>query len=227
MNSIRLLAAFVAAVCVSIVATPAIAQSARARATANVDLAARLQEVEHDPKLTTTLLKTGRKVAAVCDNCHGESGNSPKPDVPNLAGQSPAYLLEQLRQYANGQRPDFFMEGMIKVMTSDEKVGMAMFYAKQGVVYKPTANLALAARGQALYNKACTRCHDEDGLGDEKIARIAGQQPEYLRLALNRYRTGSGARLDERMVINVKQMTQADIDAVVAFVVSMGATPVE
>jgi cytochrome c553 len=225
--SIRLLAALVSGLCVGILATPAIAQSARARATANVDLAARLKEVEHDPKLTTALLKTGRQVASVCDNCHGESGNSPKPDVPNLAGQSPAYLLEQLRQYANGQRPDFFMEGMIKVMTSDEKVGMAIFYAKQGVVYKPTANFALAARGQALYNKACTRCHDEDGLGDEKIARIAGQQPEYLRLALKRYRTATGSRLDERMVINVKQMTQADIEAVVAFVVSMGVTSTE
>jgi cytochrome c553 len=107
-------------------------------------------------------------------------------------------------------------------MTSDEKVGMAIFYAKQSVLYKPTANPALAARGQALYNKACTRCHDEDGLGDEKVARVAGQQPDYLRLALKRYRTGTGARLDERMAINVKQMTEADIDAVVAFVVSMG-----
>ena len=227
MSSIRLLAALVAGLCVSIVATPAIAQPARARATANVDLAARLQEVERDPKLTTALLNTGRKVAAVCDNCHGESGNSPKPDVPNLAGQNPAYLLEQLRLYATGQRPDVFMEGMIKVMNSDEKVGMALFYAKQRVVYKPVANAAQVARGQTLYNKACTRCHDEDGLGDEKVARIAGQQPDYLRLALKRYRTGPSARLDERMVINVKQMTEADLNAVVAFVVSMGAISIE
>lgn len=221
MSSIRLLAALVVGSCVGILATPAVAQPARARATANVDLAARLQEVERDPKLTAALFKTGQKVAAVCDNCHGESGNSPKPDVPNLAGQHPAYLLEQLRQYATGQRPDRFMEGMIRVMNSDEKVGMALFYAKQRVVYKPAANPVLVAHGRDLYGKACTRCHDDEGLGDEKIARIAGQQPEYLRLALQRYRTGTNARLDERMVINVRKMNDADINALVAFVMSM------
>jgi len=225
--SIRLVAVLVAGFCVGILATPAIGQSARARATANVDLAARLEGVQHDPKQTAALLKTGQKVAAVCDNCHGESGNSPKPDVPNLAGQNPAYLLEQLRLYANGQRSDIFMEGMIKVMTSDEKVGMALFYAKQNVTYKSTTNSALAARGQELYNKGCTRCHDEDGLGDEKVARIAGQQPDYLRFALKRYRTGTGARLNERMAINVKRLTDADVEAVIAFVMSLGAVSVE
>lgn len=202
-------------------ARPAFAQPAKARATAHVNLAARLQEVEGDPQLTAALFKTGRKVAAVCDNCHGEGGNSPTPDVPNLAGQNTAYLLEQLRRYATGQRRDEFMEGMIKVMNSDEKVGMALFYAKQRVAYKPAANPALVAHGKELYGKACTRCHDDDGLGDEKIARIAGQQPDYLRQALQRYRTGANARLDERMVINVKKMNDADIAALVAFVMSM------
>jgi len=220
-TSIRLLAALVAGLCVGILATPAIAQPSRARATANVNLGARLQEVEGDPKLTATLFRIGGKVAAVCDNCHGEGGNSPKPDVPNLAGQNPAYLLEQLRQYATGQRPDEFMEGMIRVMNSDEKVGMSLFYAKQRVIHKPAKNPAQVARGQLLYTTACADCHDADGLGDENIARVAGQQPEYLRLALKRYRVGIGARLHPRMVSSVKPMTDVDIEAVVAYLMSM------
>lgn len=77
-------------------------------------------------------------------------------------------------------------------------------------------------QGQAPYSKAFTRCHDEDGLGDEKIARIAGQQPQHLRLAPKRYRTGSGARLNKRMAINVRQMTDANIEALIAFNMSMG-----
>ena len=227
MTLFRLFSALLAALFICIAARPALAQSARARATANVDLAARLQEVQADPKLKVTLLNTGRKVAAVCDNCHGESGNSPKPDVPNLAGQNTEYLLEQLRRYALGLRTDIFMEGMIKAMTSDEKVGMALFYAKQSVTYKSNTNSALAARGHELYDKGCTRCHDDNGLGDEKVARIAGQQPDYLRFALTRYRTGTGARLNERMAINVKKLTDADVEAVIAFIVSMGAVSVE
>lgn len=217
----RLLAAFLAGLCVCTVAAPAIAQLARARATAGVDLQARLKEVERDPKLSESLFKVGRKVAAVCDNCHGEGGNSHRPEVPNLASQHPAYHLEQLRQYAVGQRRDQFMEGMIKVMTSDEKVGMVLFYASQKVTRKPVSNAALVARGKAYYGKLCMRCHDEDGLGDEKLARIAGQQPVYLSMALKRYRAGTGERLDPIMASNAKLMTDADIDAVVAFVMSM------
>ena len=45
-----------------------------------------------------------RKVAAFCANCHGEGGNSVKPDVPNLAGQNTAYLLDQVRQFSDGRR---------------------------------------------------------------------------------------------------------------------------
>lgn len=222
MTLIRLRAALVAGLCVGILATPAIAQPARARATANVNLRARLHEVESDPKLTAALFKIGGKVAAVCDNCHGEGGNSAKPDVPNLAGQNAGYLVEQVRQYGNGQRPDEFMERMIRVMTADEKVGMSLFYAKQTVVHKPAKNPTQVARGQLLYSTACLDCHDADGLGDENIARVAGQQPEYLRLALKRYRVGTGgARLHPDMVRSVKPMTDADIEAVVAYLMSM------
>lgn len=197
-------------------ASPSFAQSAAARATADVDLGARLQAAQADPKLGESLFKTGRRVAAVCANCHGEGGNSPKADTPNLAGQNPAYLLEQLRQFADGRRRNEFMEGMIKAMTADEKVGMVLFYAAQPVTLKPSIKPALVAKGKEYYGKTCFRCHGEDGHGGEKFARIAGQQPEYLTATLKRYRVGQGVRTDPLMAANTKLMTDADIDAVVA-----------
>jgi len=151
------------------------AQPARVRGAADVDLAARLKEVQLDPKLQESLLKTGQRVAAVCANCHGEGGNSSKPDIPNLAGQNPSYLVEQLRQFADGQRRYEFMEGMIKAMSRDEKIGAVLFYASQKVTHKPAANATLAAKGKDYFNKICWRCHAEDGRGNEKFARIAGQ----------------------------------------------------
>ncbi len=200
---------------------PVAAQPAKARATAAVDLNARLDEAQADPKLAEMLFKTGRKVAAVCANCHGEGGNSAKPDIPNLAGQNPAYLLEQLRQFAEGRRRNEFMEGMIKAMSSDEKVGMVLFYTAQDVVHKPAANPALAAKGQEYFNKTCFRCHGSDGRGNAQIARIAGQQPAYLQLTLQRYRAGGGVRADSVMSSNARLMSDADISAVVAFVSAM------
>lgn len=213
--------ALVSAVFSMLLAQPAVAQSAKARASADTDLSSRLMEAQGDAKLAESLFRTGRKVAAVCANCHGDGGNSLKPDTPNLAGQNPAYLLEQVRQFAEGKRRNEFMEGMIKAMNSDEKVGMVLFYAAQKVVHKPTSKPALAARGKEYFNKSCFRCHGEDGRGGEKFARIAGQQPDYLSLTLKRYRAGTGVRVDPLMAANTRLMTDADIEAVVAFVTSM------
>ena len=197
---------------------PASAQSVRARSTADVDLTARLKEVQQDPKLLESVMKTGQRVAAICANCHGDGGNSLKPDIPNLAGQNPTYLIEQLRQFADGRRRYEFMEGMIKAMSSDEKIGAVLFYSAQKVTHKTASNAALAAKGKEYFNKICWRCHAEDGRGNEKFARIAGQQPDYMRLTLKRYRTGTGPRVEPLMAASTKLMTDADIDAVVAYV---------
>lgn len=177
--------------------------------------------MERDPKLSEALYKSGQRISTICANCHGEGGNSTKTDIPNLAGQNPAYLIEQLRQFADGRRRFEFMEGMIKAMSSDEKIGAVLFYASQKVTHKPTSNAALAAKGKEYFNKVCWRCHAEDGRGNEKFARIAGQQPEYMRLTLKRYRNGTGSRIEPLMAASTRMMTDADIDAVVAYVAAM------
>ena len=59
------------------------------------------------------------------------------------------------------------------------------------------------------------------GRGSDQIARIAGQQPDYLSLTLKRYRDGAEVRANSIMTPNTKHLTNADIDAVVAYVSSM------
>lgn len=205
----------------ALAAVPAAAQPARARASAGVDLDARLREAQASPALEQGLLKTGRRVAAVCAHCHGEGGSSVKPEIPNLAGQNPAYLMEQLRQFADGRRRNEFMEGMIRAMDADEKVGMVLFYTRQPVAPRPAAAPELVAAGRAYYGKVCFRCHGADGRGSERIPRIAGQQTGYLRLTLLRYRAGSGVRVEPLMSASTRLMSDADIDAVAAYVASM------
>ena len=213
--------ALMAAMMAALAVQPVVAQPAKARATANVDLDARFKEAQTSPQLADDLYKVGRKVAAVCANCHGEGGTSTKPSIPNLAGQNPAYLLEQMRQFADGRRRNEFMEGMIRAMNSDEKIGMVLFYAAQDVARTAPSNAALATKGQDYFNKTCFRCHGTDGRGNAQIARIAGQQGPYLNLTLKRYRAGGGERAHSVMVGNARLMSDGDIDAVVAFVSSM------
>ncbi len=209
------------ALAATLAAPVATAQPARARASARVDLDARLREAQASPALEQGLLKTGRRVAAVCAHCHGEGGSSVKPDIPNLAGQNPAYLMEQLRQFADGRRRNEFMEGMIRAMDSDEKVGMVLFYASQPVAPRPPAPPALVAAGREYYGKVCFRCHGTDGYGNTLIPRIAGQQTGYLRTTLQRYRAGSGVRVEPLMSASTRLMSDAEIDAVAAYVASM------
>ena len=158
---------------------------------------------------------------AVCANCHGDGGQSVKPEIPNLAGQNPTYLIDQLRQFADGRRRFAFMEGMIKAMSSDEKVGIVLFYSSKKVTPKPAANAVVAAKGKDYFNKVCWRCHGEDGRGNERFARLAGQQPEYLRTTLKHYRAGTGGRVEPLMSASTRLMSDADIDGVVTYIGSM------
>jgi cytochrome c553 len=186
-----------------------------------VDANLRLKEATAQPALAETLKAVGRKAAAVCANCHGEGGTSVSPLVPNLADQHPTYLLDQMQQFADGRRKNEFMQGMIKAMKPDERVGVAMYYAAQRLVLPAPVASPQVEQGKALYARNCFRCHGADGLGSDAFARVAGQQAGYVAQALKRYRTGTGPRVNESMVANTKLLSDADILALAAYVASM------
>lgn len=217
----RLPVALATTLVLTFLAFPVLGQGARDVAAAGPDLGAHIKEVQASPAQLEAAYKTGAKVAAFCANCHGDSGNSLKPDVPNLAGQNPDYLLEQMRQFTTGERRNEFMQGLIKALKPQEKVGAVVYFSTQEVLQKPANNTALAGRGQNYYARNCVSCHGEEGRGNEKMARIAGQQPVYLSLALKRYRDGSSVRKDPMMAASTQPMTDADIAAVVAYVTAM------
>jgi cytochrome c553 len=186
------------------------------------ELSARLKEIESSPRQLETIAKAGGKVAAFCANCHGDGGNSVKPDVPNLAGQNSQYLLDQMRLFMDGRRKNSeFKQRLIKVLSADEKVGLVVFYASQPVTSKPAGNPALARKGKELYAQNCAECHEDNGRGTQKYARVAGQQSGYLLTSLKGYRDGSAARINRQMAVSIEGMTDADIVALVAYLSSM------
>lgn len=181
----------------------------------------KLAESRRDPKAFERYYNKGRKVADFCANCHGPNGHSVKPEVPNLAGQNTIYVLAQLGKFSEGKRKQFFMEGLMKALTPEEKVAVAIYFTNQEPKAVPVANPVLAARGKALYAKGCFKCHGDDAYGDEKNARLAGQGPEYLTANMKRYKDGSTTRLDEKMTKAVKALTDEDIKALVAYMGSL------
>ncbi len=73
----------------------------------------------------------GRDKSQVCAACHGETGISPSPEWPSLAGQHEDYLLHSLRQYQTGERQNAVMAGQVQNLDDDDLRDLAAFYAAQ------------------------------------------------------------------------------------------------
>ncbi len=180
----------------------------------------RLKAIQADPAALRTAVDAGKKVTFFCANCHGENGISKTPDVPNLAGQNPAYLLEQIRKFGSGERKDQFMQGLIKVLKEEERVQAATYYASMPVT-PSKADAAQAARGKVLFDKLCVRCHGEQARGNETYPRLAGQKLPYLQTSITRYRDGTGIRNNQLMSIATSTLKNEDIVAVANYLTQL------
>ena len=71
----------------------------------------------------------GKARAAMCVTCHGAVGLSQLPNAPHLAGQPAIYLVEQLKNYRSGKRPNEVMAVMAKPLSDLEIENLAAWYA--------------------------------------------------------------------------------------------------
>lgn len=172
----------------------------------------RLKALQGDPAKLKAAAEAGRRIASFCINCHGEGGVSKSPEVPNLAGQNPAYLLDQIRKFGSGERKDPFMQGLIKVLKEDERADLAVYFGSLAVP-AGKSDAALAASGKAAFGKLCARCHGEEARGNETIPRLAGQQAEYLKRTIARYRDKTGERIYPLMQIATATLKNEEIAA--------------
>ncbi len=174
-----------------------------------------------DPKLMEQAYKQGAKLATFCANCHGPAGHSVLPEVPNLAGQNTVYVLNQLNKFHDGRRRgNFFMEGLVKAMSNEERFAVAVYYTNQEPASFKVSDPTLAASGKTLYEDACKRCHGLSGGGSERNSRIAGQHPGYLDMSLRRYRENRD-RVEDRMFKATKALTDLEIKALSAYIGSL------
>lgn len=179
-----------------------------------------VDQASADPQLQATLTQSGKQAAAFCMNCHGETGNSKLSDVPNLAGQHPTYVLDQIEAFLSGRRKNEFMQGLMKVLSEEDKATIALYFANAEPVPAVAQAGPRASEGAAHFAQHCARCHREDAGGEASFPRLAGQQPDYLRLSLKRYLDMSGERLYPPMTGAVRALGVDKIDAVVDYLSS-------
>ena len=187
-----------------------------------------IKQVESDTIQRANAIAEGADRSLLCSSCHGRDGNSKQPDTPNLAGQQPAYLLEQLQLFATGQRKNFVMQSLAANFNTEDKVNLAIYYSSMPV--QPVEfDAALAARGKRTYDTVCFMCHATNGKGEEGFARIAGQKPQYVMKTLQRYRANAQGKADpdevKRTNPRMEQVTQNlsddDIRALANYVTSL------
>lgn len=183
---------------------------------------ARMQEIMADPAARDAAAEAGEARGKICAYCHGSDGISKKAWLPNLAGQSARYILDQNLAYASGERENNVMNELAKSMTDEELINLSIFYAVQTPerIEADVVGKDLMV-GENYYQSACKGCHGDDGRGEQGDTWIAGQKQEYVRRALARYRDEKGGRLNEKMGKVTAAMTDQLISNLAAYIATL------
>jgi cytochrome c553 len=190
--------------------TTAVAQSAESQMSERERIMAQIEEdINNDEALQAAILK-GKDRSVLCGHCHGVDGNSKKPDIPNLASQNPAYIIEQIGKFIDGTRKNFVMQTLASDFTFQDKVNLAVYFTSQEL--RPVdADSLMAKKGERIYKNICFRCHGADGRGEEGYSRLAGQQIEYVKMTLKRFRSAANNNgdhsEDKRRNASMEQVT--------------------
>lgn len=157
-----------------------------------------------------------------CAGCHGTSGASVGPSMPALAGQSKIAIVESMKGFKTGERPSTVMGRLAKGYTDADFEAMGDFFAKQkSSAATQSLDKAKIAKGQALHEQNCARCHVEDGKEIKDNSPImAGQWLKYLQIQMDDYASGKRKMFD-RKAEKMKHLSKDDLDAIAHFYASV------
>lgn len=158
-----------------------------------------------------------------CAGCHGTNGASAGPSMPALAGQSKVAIVESMQGFKSGERPSSVMGRLAKGYTDADFEAMGEFFSKQ----KPSSaagqpnDKAKIAKGRALHEQNCARCHVEDGKEIKDNSPVmAGQWLKYLQIQMDDYASGKRKMFD-RKAEKMKKLSKDDLDAIAHFYASV------
>ena len=166
-------------------------------------------------------VQAGKTAAATCIKCHGESGISQKPGVPNLIGLEPKYLVETMKGYKSEDRKvaksDEEMTKALAALSDSQLEQVALYYGlrKDNLTRAQTPNLTAPAPNKDVL-ATCAKCHGEDGIGTSAASpSIAGQEANYMLKALLGYKDGS--RDDDVMSPRASKLSEDEMKSLVAY----------
>ena len=79
-------------------------------------------------KADAHLVKSGQVKAAMCQGCHGSSGQG-NGQFPRLAGQRPDYLVKQLNSFKEGKRSNGQMKAVAGSLSEEDMKALAAYFS--------------------------------------------------------------------------------------------------
>ena len=179
------------------------------------------------------LITEGMQPWEICAECHNLDGISATARFPKLAGQRPAYIVKQIRDFGHGRRRnDGGQMASIAADIDDKDLAKAAEYFGALPAPPPDASLAVQSeewrRGAAIYREGeaasglaqCSACHDEAS-GRTDAPFLKAQHAAYLAKQLRDWRSGERTNdLSQAMPAIAAKLSDPDIDALATFLAS-------
>lgn len=200
-----------------------------ALAAAAIGTAAAAQEVKGDAQ-------AGSQKIAMCIGCHGIIGYQASfPEVykvPMISGQSAGYLSAALHAYKKGERRHPTMRGVAETLTEQDIADVSAYYAQHGKTDNSAPLPDVPARepstqvAELLKKGACVSCHGSNFAKpiDPSYAHLAGQNADYLFVALKAYKTDNNTKVGRANPIMggiAKQFTNAELKSLAKYISSV------
>jgi len=144
--------------------------------------------------------QNGEQKISMCIGCHGIAGYQASfPQVykvPKIAGQGAAYIASALNAYKKGDRRHPTMHGIAVSMTDQDIADVSAYYSTLGkdanLTLSDTPSVPDADVGALIQKGACTSCHGSNFSKpiDPSYPKLAGQNWDYLFVALKSYKSG-------------------------------------
>jgi cytochrome c553 len=164
----------------------------------------------------------------LCQECHGEDGNSLSMSTPKLAGHPAAYIVKQLGDFQSGARKHVVMNEMAASLSAADRFDIAAWFASRKRMPEPDRLVNLRGRDLFLYGDMerdipqCANCHGERGQGavvrGVNYPALAAQHRTYLRIQLINWRLGERRNSPDGVMNRIAQaLSDDDIDALAEY----------
>jgi cytochrome c553 len=183
----------------------------------------------------TTAAVSKQDVAAklqYCEVCHGPSarGFVGYYPIPRLAGQQPAYLMNQLQAFVERRRVNPIMFNVSHVLSPAMQTALAANFSDLNPKPLGGAPRELVAAGKKIFDEgipaasvpACSSCHGPEAKGNDVFPRLAGQIYPYIVRELadwSKERGQDPAKPDNSAIMQpiAHSLTEPQVKAVAAY----------